>query len=76
MTRIIEQLEVVETNATTFAPVTHGGGDGRVCLGPATTERAGLMTPQMVAQLEALSGGMGAMQIQSAPGGVMIGGGE
>lgn len=76
MTRIIEQPQITATDATTFAPVTHGGGDGRVCLGPATTERAGLMTPEMVAQLEALAGGMGAMQIQSAPGGVMIGGGE
>ena len=44
--RIIEAPEVTNPDETTFAPVTHQGGDGRVSLGPATTTRAGLMSAE------------------------------
>ena len=45
MPRKISEAPVVEnTNATTFTAVTHQESDGRVCLGPATRSRTGLMT--------------------------------
>ena len=53
--RIIEAAEITETDETTFVPVTHQGGDGRVCIRPASTEYDGLMTAQMVQTLNQLA---------------------
>ncbi|TVP71052.1 MAG: SGNH/GDSL hydrolase family protein [Rhodobacteraceae bacterium] len=41
--KISETPHILATDTTTFTPVTHQGGDGRVSLAPATSSGAGLM---------------------------------